>query len=354
MMRHNIFTLNTLRGHFNFASLAVLACVAILSLSSCNVEEFPHPVGPEQPKMVNFRLNLEYITEMPIYKDITITRDGGYDLRYQINAYRMKEDGSYDYSEPSNSFVYFNSDIDRMDRTCDIELPEGTYQFYVFTDYVASNHTDLFYNTSNFNGISLTTPHVGSNDYRDCFRGMVEADVVQDGEATVEDTRPVGKYLLISEDAKEFITRMIERYSLRGEQVDPDAVNDITKFDLNDFTVNVIYQMYMPSEFNMFSNRAVDSSVGVRYTSKMQVINADEVSLAFDYVFCNTSETRVNIVIQVTENATGEVVSTTPSIEVPMMRSQLTVIRGDFLTSESSAGIGIDPSFDGEFNIEIL
>ena len=93
MMRLNIFTLNTLRGHFNFASLAVLACVAILSLSSCNVEEFPHPVGPEQPKMVNFRLNLEYITEMPIYKDITITRDGGYDLRYQINAYRMKEDG---------------------------------------------------------------------------------------------------------------------------------------------------------------------------------------------------------------------------------------------------------------------
>ena len=40
-------------------------------------------------------------------------------------------------------------------------------------------------------------------------------------------------------------------------------------------------------------------------------------------------------------------------IEVPLVRSQLTIVRGEFLTSKATGGVGIVPDFDGEYNIVI-
>ena len=40
-------------------------------------------------------------------------------------------------------------------------------------------------------------------------------------------------------------------------------------------------------------------------------------------------------------------------IEVPLRRGLLTAVRGKFLTARSSGDVSIDPSFDGEFNLQI-
>lgn len=332
---------------------ALMICAALMTLSACNVEEFPHPVGSEEPVDATFSLNLVFETTLPVYTEIEFTRDDSYDLRYQINAYRQQDNGKYDYSQPSATFTYFNSELDKLNQKYEVTLPTGTYQFVAFTDYVdASGHADVFYNTANFADIVVNTkPYSGNNDYRDCFNGSVEAEVSENGEATVNMTRPLGKYIVIATDAEDFYTRVIEQLSQRGEYTpSSSAANPV---NLDNYTVTVYYQQYMPSEFNLFSNRPIDSALGVAYSGKMSTLNPTELQMAFDYVFVNENETFVNIVLQVTDNTTDEVISTTPSIKVPLMRSKLTIVRGQFLTSQSNPGMSIDPDFDGEYNIEI-
>ena len=49
----------------------------------------------------------------------------------------------------------------------------------------------------------------------------------------------------------------------------------------------------------------------------------------------------------------NELLSSTDPIDVPLERSKLTIVRGPFLTTQASGGVGIDPGFDGEWNYEI-
>ena len=49
----------------------------------------------------------------------------------------------------------------------------------------------------------------------------------------------------------------------------------------------------------------------------------------------------------------GELIGSTSTISVPTMRGRNTIVRGRFLTSQATGGVGIDPGFDGEYNIEL-
>ena len=49
----------------------------------------------------------------------------------------------------------------------------------------------------------------------------------------------------------------------------------------------------------------------------------------------------------------GELIGSTSTINVPTMRGRNTIVRGRFLTSQATGGVGIDPGFDGEYNIEL-
>lgn len=334
-----------------FKYIVAFAAIIIgaLGLSSCNVEEFPH--GQPEAKKVTFRLNLEFETAMPIYKEINYdTRGIEYSLRYIVNAY-AKVGGRIDYNNPNETVIVYDKELDVLNRTIEIELPEGEYEFYCWTDYVDSqNMNDLYYNTDKFSEITLNEKngHSGSNDFRDAFRGGITATVEEYGEATMPMIRPLGKYVIISNDVQDFITKAIERQIQRG---DYDGSREI---NTDDYQVTVRYTMFLPTSLNIFSNRPIDSSVGVSYTSKMTQISANEMQLGFDYVFTNNDETRVTISIEVKDLVSNEVISQTGSIEVPLKRSRLTILRGRFLTAKAAGGIGIDPSFDGEFNIQIL
>lgn len=49
----------------------------------------------------------------------------------------------------------------------------------------------------------------------------------------------------------------------------------------------------------------------------------------------------------------GELLSSTNTVEVPLVRSKLTIVRGNFLTSKATGSVGINPDYNGDFNIEI-
>ena len=108
----------------------------------------------------------------------------------------------------------------------------------------------------------------------------------------------------------------------------------------------------MINEYSMFRSRPTDSTLGITYTSPLEVTPEGEVLVAYDTLFINGEESTLSLGIEIYDPA-GKLVSTVGNITIPTKLSQGTIVRGNFLTSKASGGVGIDKDFEGEFNIEI-
>ena len=140
-------------------------------------------------------------------------------------------------------------------------------------------------------------------------------------------------------------------WDVAGKGPAPDYVSPVL---LSGYGVRFIYPMYMAFSFNMFTDRPADSWTGVRYESRIQKIDDRTALMGFDYVFVNSHDTAINVMIEVYDLRDGEVVARIPALDVPLRRSHHTIVRGPFLTTKAGGAPSIDPSFDGDFNVPIV
>ena len=356
-----------------------LCVMLLLAFVGCDVHEFPE----ERYDKVPFLLHLNFNTEMPLHKEITYTRSGNtetkglaeqHDVRYIVNAYRTDNMRSEN-RVADTTFVFTKSDVEDLNYTAELQLSEGTYDFKVWADYVDAGSTeDKYYDTQDFAEIILADRenHSGSNDYRDAFRGYATATVTNptyytgsaastiDNQATAEMTRPMGKFKFVSTDVDVFLTRVAQMMKERGMLMSIDVESDtkatyeqlLQSIDLGEFYVVFRYNL-MPFSFNMFTDKPAESWPGMSFTSRMYMENEMEMTLGYDYIFVNGTGTTLNISVKI-YNSEGELMSSTNPINVPIVRSKMTVVKGEFLTSKASGGITINPGYDGEdYNMEI-
>lgn len=362
----------------------IIGVASLLTFTACDVHEFPEP----NQELVPFLLHLDFDTEMPIY-DI-ITRNGEsetkaqaskYDVRYTINAYRT-EKARTESRQPDATFIFTKSNVNELNYTAALELPEGTYTFRVWADYVdAESKEDKYYNTQNFEEIILADRenHPGSNDYRDAFRGYATSEVTNtatlrgailqsvENEITVEMKRPMGKFKVISTDVEMFLGRvallMKEQGLLPGIDVETKTGLDadtkayyeqlLQSINLGYYSVIFRYNAFMPCSFNMFTDRPADSWTGVSFVSPMFIEGEYEMNMGYDYIFVNGSETTVNVSIEV-RNKAGELIASSIPFDVPIVRSKLTIVKGNFLTTKATGGVSINPGYEGkDFDIDI-
>lgn len=328
----------------------ITTVVALLSLlTSCEIHEFP-----VIPTHTTFTLHLDFNTELPLHKEVQYastraTNDAeAYDVRHIVSIHRLHPDGHYERT-PDTLIVTTLTNLDNLNWTLEFMLPEGDYNFFVWSDYVSKgSSTDYYYNTNDFAEIILRDKqnYHGNTDYRDAFRGQVQATVTVmknemmevHNEATVTMRRPLAKFKLISVDYARFVEKVLKSET---RIVNPD-----------EYHVVVRYVGFMPCSYNMFTDYPADSWMGVSFTGALKPTEEGEVELGFDYVFVNGTETVVQVNIEVYSKE-GVLLATSPSYDVPLSRSRLTIVKGYFLTSEADGGIGISPEFDGEYNIEI-
>ena len=351
-------------GRF-FSSVALAAC-ALLCITSCAVHEWP------EPSPADVIVNLDFDTQLPQYKVLNeegtrASHDGrDYDIRYTIAAYRLLPDGSYA-EEPFLLKVFSKDEIEELNATFRFSIDEGSYRFYVWTDFVlAGTQSDYFYNTTNFRRISLQGTHEGNNDFRDAFSGSADLKVIRRSSketpstVTVQMRRPLAKFEFITTDLQEFITKTIEAM-IRKEEADAAAKAGETKFegdtktpvvDLEKYTVVFFYSGYMPNAYNMMEGKPCDSATGVKFSSAISAIDNHDARLGFDYVFVNGEESSVMVTVALYDEE-GTQLSISRQIEVPIKRSMLTTVRGSFLMQNTGGGVAIDPGFEDEFNIYI-
>lgn len=336
-----------------WAGLAGLALLA-----ACDVHEFP---AEETPEATDVTLHLNFHTDLPLHQVVeharsraASTQPDDYDVRYQLRVYRSDGNGVF-HNDDYTPLLETKDDVTRLNHDLRLQLPEGNYRLAVWADYVdEGGQEDKFYATGRFEEIMLQGDgHPGNNDLRDAFCGTQEIALTADGpdEATVEMERPLARYNFVTTDLDVFLTRVLARQAAAARAGNTDG-NDTKAIDLNDYRVTFRYTGFLPSAFNLFANAPVDAQTGVWFDGKISRLSDTEAELGFDYVFVNGTESTVQVALDV-RDAAGEVIASIPPIDVPLTRSRYTTVRGPFLTTEATGGVGIDPGFDGEWNVEI-
>ena len=339
--------------------------------TACDVHELPDP-----PERMGLRLRLDFDTYMG-EQDWFFTRSSSstryvdtHDMRYIIRAYPLGTDdrlGSH-----FEQFCYYRPIFavgDDYTLEEEISLPVGRYRFMAWADFVSrgsDNH--CYYQSDEFNAISLYGTHRANTDYRDAFRGTADTTLVTSivettsGVLVVPMKRPMAKYTFVTTDLQEFIDKETRLMAVRGEQADSTrayyvVAEDSTRVDtrglnLEDYKVVFYYPMYMPSTYNMFTDKPVDSSVGVKYESNLSIMNNEEARMGFDYVMVGNTDAKVTIKVGLFDKNDNQI-SMSEAFDIPLNRSVNTIVRGKFLMLDAQGGVSIDPSFENDHNIPI-
>lgn len=356
--------------------ILTLTFALVALLTSC-VHQFPVTTPADVKLTLTFDKDMSYYRTF-IFPDETksaSSRDlydelfeqnfadhASYDLRYTIEAYPVLGNGSIS-RDPEQRWVFTADDpLASEDLTVTLTIGEGKYEFRAWADYVADgSQSDLFYKTNNWvDGIRVysNNGHQGNTDWRDAFAGKQIVEVIRYGSivepssGTIQMHRPLGKYIFITNDLDDFTTKVLRT---KSEQAELQGSTKVPEFNINDYSLTIAYTGFMPSSYSMITDRANDSEVNVRFTSKLYQIDEKRAIMGFDYVYANPeNSTQTNVIMGIElKDKDGTVLASHNSVRVPLKRSQYTIIEGRFLLQESSGGITLNPDFEGEFIVPV-
>ena len=355
----------------------VLAFAAFTLLCSC-VHQWP------KAEPADVVLTLSFDTDLPYYKTLMFpdetksaqlhetnyydllgqdfSNHEEYDIRYTIEAYQRLGNGDFS-REASRRWVFTEDDASVIDDyTVTLSVDEGEYDFRAWADFVQQgSKNDYFYKTSNWKeGIKINhdNGHHGNTDWRDAFSGKKSLEVIRYGaiaeptNGVIQMTRPLGKYIFVTNDLDDFVTKVMRTKADEAQKV---GETKVPEFNIDDYTLVIAYTGFMPSSYSMVTDRANDSDVNVRFSSKLIQVDEKTAIMGFDYVLANPeTATQTNVIMGIElQDKDGTVLASHASVRVPLNRSQFTVIEGRFLMQESSGGITLNPDFEGEFIVPV-
>lgn len=337
-------------------SLLLVLFATLSLLTGCDVHEFP-----DVPENVTLRLKLHYDTDMPqweypitearsVVPSKSVQTEGG--MRYIIRLYSRTRSSR---SVATHEFVFTRNVADGYNAEFLLEVPSGDYTIMVWSDFTEKVDGDYrFYDAADFSQIMLQGEHEGNNDYRDAFRGSIDVSLAADISEKLPETvnidmvRPLAKYEFVTTDVQAFIDKEVRAAMSRGESLPEEAPS--RGIDLEKYRVMIYYVGFMPDTFNMFTDKPSDSSTGVSFPGRISMLDNGEASLGFDYVFVNGVESAVTVQVGIYDED-GNRLSMSNPVNVPLLRSKHTLLKGKFLMYNASGGVNIDVSYSGDHNI---
>lgn len=341
------------------ATLFSLA-VAILGLCSCEkVHEFPEPGKEIDPTVIDTRVNVkckiqlsgyDVVTKSSLSNLIAEAAISDYDRRFIVNIHANEYT---DELVESHTIVREASDV--SDLLIETKLHTRKYKVVVWMDYVKKGtDKDLFYYTGN--GSALNAIHQPSvseykacNDFKDAQTFMSNIDLTPYAGQWFADItipapleRPVAKITILAND----LDKYAEQVGYHG------SLEELA----DDIFVEFSYDGYYPTGFNAHTGRLNDSQVGYGFKSDASypysLEQHDYTRIGFDYVFVNGESSSVTITAKI-KSKSGKFINEVNNVVVPITRGRETVLIYKFFTKEYVPGIGIDPGFDGEFNVYV-
>ena len=335
--------------------------LSLLAVLSCEkVHQFPEKGKDIDPTDIETRVNinckvqltgLDIVTKSSMSDVLQSDSTDYYDRRFIVNIHANEYT---DTLVESHTIIREVTDVTPL--VIDTKLHTRKYKVIVWMDYVRKGtQTDLYYNTSN--GEALNAIHQPSadeytagSDFKDAqtftsdidltpYAGQWYADITIP--APLE--RPVAKITFLADDLEQYASQIGYKGSLE------DLANDLA--------LEFSYNGYYPTGFNAHTGRLNDSQVGYGFKSPASfpytLEEKDYARVGFDYVFVNGETSSVTISVRIKSKSTGQFINEVNNVVVPITRGKETVIIYKFLTKEYVPGIGINPEFDGEFNVYV-
>ena len=300
-------------------------------LSACSKDE-PEVFGPA-PVVVSLQLDTAMVDWQVINDSRAVAT---HDLRCQVAAYPVNSSGAIVGAPVMTQTVLFTTAGQQNE--CRMVLPSGSYRLLAWADWVDHGSvTDKYYATSDFGDISFVGRYEGNNDYRNAYAGGANLEFsVLLGDTTTVVRQPLSLRSIMGK--VKFISTDYNAYVEKGQNL----------------RVLVSYSGFLPNHYSLTRGVPFDATTGVSFLSPMTEVSTSgdgQATLGYDYVMVNGEESSVTMTIGLYDDE-GKLVGTSGSLNVPIKRGGITVVKGHFLTKTSSGGgIGIDPSFDGDINI---
>ncbi|GHV50091.1 hypothetical protein FACS1894181_10190 [Bacteroidia bacterium] len=318
-----------------------LAFSFILAVLSGCTHKYPDGEGTLTLE-VGLTLNLQWESFENLTK-AALRSAGGYSRRFIVEVRREGRTVFRQTLVPGNF----------IERQTEFTLPEPLmlhaleYTLAVWSDYAATGSADgLHYNTSALHSVAVNEPYTGNTDRRDCHYAVTTLDLRPyrdrwNAKVRIEAnmTRPLAKYRIIATDAGKFIESAGKKFP--GEK---------------DFGIRFTYGFYFPVAFNVWEGKPSGSRLGVAFEGTLSLPDdgAEEVLLGSDYIFTSETGSYIPLVMEIFSLAGGNTIGRFPVLNVPYRRGYVTTLRGRFLSAFfDSGGIGIDPGFDGDININL-
>ena len=340
-----------------YVSTILVGWLSLMLLSGC-VHEFPCATEPDNTA-VKCYIHLRYdLGSMPLLTTVPYNENGAktrsatapLDFRYLV---RIMDDDDTDSRTTASRGVVEEiclsvptpAEGESVDRTFEVSLPAGSYSIVAWSDFVDAGSTaDKYYLTDDMRYITILTgadgAHPGATEGRQAFRGGAAVSLTENSsggerrvDIYVDMERPMAKFRFIATDVNEFLSR-------RSRGIDG-------------YYAVVNYPTYMPNVFNARLDRPTDSRQGQSFRSEIVPLTDGVAELGFDYVFVNHNDASVQLSIDIYERGTNRRMSSSDIITAPLRRNHVTEIRGRFFTTDARGGVGVDPGFNGDYNVEI-
>lgn len=336
--------------------LPLLLALLPLLLAGC-IHQYPEA---ETATRVTVAFEIGIDASLPLYREVTRSAAGtqGLKRRFIIDAYR---DGKVLAEKRILTTGAVEVEEGRYSIPATMQLEAGRYTFAVWCDYAEDESgADLHFVTGDLAQVLLGDTYHPDHTRREAFCGTATADFtdcadmqeVQYVQGTgvqavevrqrIDLKRPQAKFVLIGTDTGEFIEQMRKRRK-------KEAAGGI-----GNYRARLSYEYYFPTGYDVTGDLLCRSGVGMGFTAPCTV-EADEdgeCTLAGDFVLEGTDESYTLVALEVLDGD-NEVVSRVTGLQIPLKQGHLTIVKGKFLTTMMNAGIGIDPGYDGEFNIII-
>lgn len=347
----------------------MLVAALMLMIQSC-VHQWPEdPVDPTEVGVSIWLHSADTMTLYPNGNPWVDTRKGTFqpaeeydvDTAKYVRRYIVEiNDIQSPDSEPAIRKVFTRSCGDTSAINLEISLHAVNYSVLVWQDFVdKATAADRYYRTDTLTRIHIIDmpDYIGSTDFKDAsYCSAILPLSEHNGEYfSNEDIhltlkRPLAKIVLVASDIDKFYYRIFQHAPSVAEATETAQAEQQALLATISNTVSI--SGYFPSGFNVMSGKPNDADLGYSFTAVPFMVGTYAV-LGFDYVFIGENQTSVTVNMNIL-GKNGENINSVSDLVVPIARNEVTVVIDEFLTKRYTPGIGIDPEFDGEFNIQFI
>lgn len=336
--------------------LTTILIAAALLFTSCDLIHFWPQNGREtDPTLVDASINISCEIDLDIEKIVTkgaaapVYTDEDADKylrRFLVEIYEDNQEAG----GPVFSNIFTQDVTDKGSLTFKADLHTLKYKAIVWMDYILKESgNDLHYITSE--GLSAikvrpNSSYEACDDFKDAQSVVYPFDLTSQTDwfahivIGIPLQRPVAKITFEATDFEEFAKKA---GCPQGEY------EEFAK----DYEIHFTYNGYLPTGFNAVTQKLNDSQTGYAFDSVPVLLEGTpSAEIGFDYIFVNGEQSSVTISVEIRKKD-GTVVNRSDNIVIPTFRGKETVVKDKFFTKDYVPGIGINPEFEGEFDVYV-